>query len=270
MRRPQIPASIRNLGWRVAPGEMAERNVRYQRRRDREHGRERDGQQFASLYGDRVLRGPMKGASYHPDGNEADLKLAGAYELEIQPWLEEALQHRPRVFLDVGAADGYYAVGVAATAGIRTVAYELAKSQRERLTSLARATNVRVEVRGMATSEALSDEELDGALVLVDVEGAEGDILSEVAVRHLSTATVIVELHERSRPGVTELLRQRFDRTHSVSYSEIGSRDASDFPEMIQAFGEDKARSLVSEAGRTDGHRFMRCVPQVRSADTTV
>ena len=50
-------------------------------------------------------------------------------------------------------------------------------------------------------------------VVLCDIEGDEGDLLSPAELRQ---AMLIVETHDDAAPGVTQLLARRFATTHEV------------------------------------------------------
>src|SRR4051812_16408166 len=45
--------------------------------------------------------------------NQLAPMLLGVYEAELQPWVEAAINRRHDVIVNVGAAEGYYAVGLA-------------------------------------------------------------------------------------------------------------------------------------------------------------
>ena len=69
---------------------------------------------YAGLRG-RIIAGPFQGMKYLDASSGSALvpKLVGAYELEILPWIERLLARRYDCLVDVGAAEGYYAVGFA-------------------------------------------------------------------------------------------------------------------------------------------------------------
>jgi hypothetical protein len=204
---------LRNVAWRVAPSVMADRDVRYRYRLHERLGLLALTAQFAEVHGERVLHGPFEGLVYPADLLGGVPRLLGAYEREIQPWIEQFLHARPARFVNIDAADGYYAVGFAVR-GIPTIAFELSKHERARCRRLAAVNGTSVELHGRATSRKLRRLPLDGAFVLSDCEGCEGDIFDAPAVRALRGAYVLVELHETMRPGVTQQLQDRFSGSH--------------------------------------------------------
>ncbi|MDB4621386.1 hypothetical protein OAG82_00885 [Rubripirellula sp.] len=63
-----------------------------------------------------ILSGPFNGmkwpAAEHPKSYSAQM-LLGTYELEIHPWIENACNGSYDLIIDIGAAEGFYAVGMA-------------------------------------------------------------------------------------------------------------------------------------------------------------
>jgi hypothetical protein len=192
--------SIRKLAWRVSPGLMADRAVRF----EAEH-------HFQRSAGWEVEGGPFAGMRYPPlSGSALRLKRSGQYEEALAARVEALLAPAPPCFVDIGSAEGYYAVGVARR-GIETIAYESSSIQRRALRSVAAANGVELEVRRHCRRV---PDLPPGSVVMVDAEGAEEDLLSADAARRLATASVVVELHEDLRPRVTEKLCGRFAATH--------------------------------------------------------
>jgi len=237
-------ASLRDLAWRAAPDLMADRAARYERGLRAEWGLPELADAFIAAHGDRVLTGPVRGLRYTRTGDAPVAKLLGAYEHEIAPWLELALSAQPPLFVDLGAADGYYAVGVKLRcAATRVVAYELAATARRELEALAALNEVSIEIRARATAQSLRDLDLSDGLVLCDIEGAEADVLLP---RSLASCTIIVELHDHLRPGVTDLLVDRFDRSHGVEFVHSTSQDRGAYP-ALEALPEAQRASALSE-----------------------
>jgi hypothetical protein len=188
---------IRKAAWKLAPGLMADRARRYESK-------------LRDEWGLPVASGPFVGMRYPRDLRGVDHpldKLVGCYELEIQPAVERLLQQS--VFVDLGSADGYYAVG-AALRGCDVRAYELSRSARRLSRKIARMNGVEIQQHGRARA----DFPLDAG-VLCDIEGAEGDFFTPELCSRI-TGPVVIETHEHYRPGVTELLAARFQRPHEV------------------------------------------------------
>jgi hypothetical protein len=162
-----------------------------------------------------VTGGPFAGMRYPDDvARQVDafaLKSSGRYEAELHETIDRALDWRPRQFVDIGSSDGYYAVGFARL-GLPVTAYEASESARQVCLRLADANDVQIALLGACRRI----PKLDHSLVLIDVEGNEDRLLSRQAAGVLRSSTVIVETHERARPGIIHRLQARFVDTHMI------------------------------------------------------
>jgi hypothetical protein len=216
---------------------MASRARRHARRVRDQLGVLNDAEILAAASGGFVERGPLKGLRYPaemvPDLDAPVAMLLGAYEEEIQEALEEALCKNPPLCVDIGAGIGHYAVGLARRVP-SVIAFEDSARARAVCQRLAAFNDVadRVEMRGHADAEALDSLDLDNALVLSDCEGGEAVVFTEETIPMLSTAYVVVELHESIAPGITDLLRRRFQRTHEVEILSQRRRDPRRYPAL--------------------------------------
>jgi predicted O-methyltransferase YrrM len=187
--------------------------------------------------GCRVLQGPFAGMRYIEKsiGSAYIPKLVGIYERELAHCVEAICSSRPSMIVDLGAAEGYYAIGLARrNPQARIVAFEMEPDGQSALAEMAALNGVsgRLEIRGKC-------ELLDLALtlgneprpfVVCDVEGYEERLLAPEAVPALNHAAVLVELHDFLVPGITETLKQRFNQTHHIQHIWQEARTRSDFP----------------------------------------
>jgi hypothetical protein len=192
---PAYPRALRR--WRRAQGAARARRRAAATRR------------FVAWHGLEVSGGPFAGLRY-TDTRPLTLvpKLLGIYERELHAAVEDAIRARPAQIVNVGAADGYYAVGLARRCpDARVVAYEADAGQRELLASVVAANGVAVEIQGAAGAGALDDADL----VVMDCEGCERALLQPPL-----DATIIVELHDVWDPGVGAIVTDRFAATHEI------------------------------------------------------
>ena len=148
-------------------------------------------------------------------------KLVGAYEAEIIPvlgWFRDAGFAR---LVNVGSAEGYYSIGLArAMPSLHVAAFEGGAVMRARLAHNARRNRVagRITQYGLATWENLAAvlAPAGPAWLIVDIEGAECELLDPVRVPALQDAWMVVELHPANVPAVLEKLRARFAPTHAL------------------------------------------------------
>jgi hypothetical protein len=184
-----------------------------------------------------VIAGPFRGMKYVETSVLSVYypKLLGVYERELHPVIESIVGLRPERIIDIGAAEGYYAVGLArALPQTRVVAYEQTDEGRDLLTAMAGLNGVvdHLAILGRCEPADLK-EQLVGkgrSVVVCDVEGYEETLLDPAAVPALRSAWVLVELHEFVRRGITDVLRRRFESTHRITHIQQTTRTRGDYP----------------------------------------
>jgi hypothetical protein len=250
--RRSLPGRVADR-WRLRRGALHERRI--QDDFLREAGRPELDAWFVERHGSAVLHGPFAGLRYPADAagrvHHLTAKLLGAYEQELADVIADEADRRPPVFVDLGAADGYYAVGFAlASPGTAVHAYEIDPVARRQLRALARLNGVQMELHGPANTRRLAELELGDAFVLCDIEGAEVDVLDPAAVPALARATLLVEVHPAPGGGDTgRVLLERFEATHEIEAIEPRERDFSTRRELDGA---------PHREGAIDEYRFGR------------
>jgi lipopolysaccharide biosynthesis glycosyltransferase len=147
-------------------------------------------------------------------------RLLGVYESELHPYLEAFLKEGPEAIIDIGCAEGYYAVGLARVAhGVTVHAHDIDENARNLCAELARRNGVadRVIIGGEFKPEDFQAFAGRRALVLVDAEGAEVDILDPAKAPALAGMPIIVETHDLFRPGAEAAMVSRFSETHEIT-----------------------------------------------------
>lgn len=177
---------------------------------------------FVRRCGVAVLDGVLKGMTFLPQSAEGCHipKLLGCYEQPLQPHIEAAVQAGYPLVLNIGCAEGYYAVGMARRMpASRILAFDIAPWAREACAALAAGNGAarRVEVGGLFKPDDFAAFAGQNVLVLCDIEGAERDLLDPARSPALAGMDLIVESHEGLVPGVTRLLTDRFAATHAIA-----------------------------------------------------
>lgn len=190
--------------------------------------------------GNVVASGPFLGMKYVESSTGSRLlpKILGTYELELHPIIEEICRGSFDVVIDVGAAEGYYAVGMAIrNPNAKIIAFETETSGQNLIKNMANFNGVadRVSVRGFCDSRSLSDSIIDNkkCLIIMDIEGAESALLDNLAVPKLNNCYILVEIHECVVPGVGDIIRGRFENTHNIVEIKERARVLENFPLVI-------------------------------------
>jgi hypothetical protein len=169
-------------------------------------------------------------------------KLLGAYENELHGAVERLAGEHWDEIVDIGAADGYYAVGLALRCpSASVVAWEMNPLPARVCAQLARANGVddRVEIRGECRLDDLEALSYRRRLVFSDCEGTEDLLLDPDRVPALRSSTLVVEMHESLAPGVEERVQSRFAPTHDIEALAVERRFAGQHTALADVDGLD-------------------------------
>jgi len=170
-----------------------------------------------------IAAGPFKGMSYISEAANSALvpKLLGTYEFELNPIVERLVNNRLTRLVDIGCAEGYYAVGFARRCpSLEVIAFDIDDRARRLATLLAKQNGVEGRLK---IERACSPGTLQAALVgqhaavICDIEGAEATLLDPTLAPGLRTAQILVEVHDGLVAYAGDTLRRRFDSTHRVA-----------------------------------------------------
>ncbi len=226
----------------------------------------------------RVSQGPFRGLRVVELGDCSAIlpKLVGTYESELVPALETICRSDCDRIVNIGAAEGYYAVGMALrNPRAQVVGFEISASARHFLRRLARRNGVsgRIVIRSECTLEALGDA-LAGArrpAVICDCEGAEDRLLRPDRIEPLRRAFIVVETHdgletdEGILEGITGRLHERFAATHGIEVIASRCRSREELPPNCAALTDAEAAEAMDE-GRPWA-QWLFLAPKERRAD---
>ncbi len=186
--------------------------------------------------GTEVLQGPLAGLDFVDRSSEGChiAKLLGCYEQPLHPHIQAALSGRYTKIINIGCAEGYYAVGFAkAVPELISLAYDIDPKAQSACRELAEKNGVsdRVEVAGIFMPDDFAKYESQAALVFCDIEGMEDELLDPNVAPALLGLDIIVESHECLQPGITQKLLSRFGHSHTIEVVEDnGARRLDDLP----------------------------------------
>lgn len=171
--------------------------------------------------GGKVLSGPFEGMAYLDTATEGALapRLLGSYEDELHPHLRAFAAEGIDCVIDVGCAEGYYAVGLARLMPQAEVfAHDVSIPAQEACRAMAALNGVEARVHVCGAFQPADFEAFAGrkALVIMDVEGAETELLRPDLAPALAGMRLIVETHDVYAPGALETVRARFEATHDI------------------------------------------------------
>lgn len=184
-------------------------------------------------------------------------KLVGSYEQELHNVLADIAQTPYTVVVDVGCAEGYYAVGLArALERAQIYAFDIAPEAQKlcRATADANGVSARVHVAGKCDSAVLERLLKGRALIVSDCEGYERILLDVERVPGLRYADMLVELHDAGSPGLTPELTARFALTHEAQIIDSVPRNGCEY--ACLEFLSVKRRHLAVSEFRAPGQQW--------------
>jgi hypothetical protein len=211
------------------------------------------------------MQGPFQGLKIVAGPQWIDWPaLLGTWERELHPVIERLIADPPRTVINIGAATGYYAVGLAVRCPQTSVlAYEIRPEMQRHVTTLAASNGVANRVRALGRCDhaelatALADH--PESLILMDIEGGEVDLLDLERHPGLRRCRLLVEEHEVFVPGCLDILTARFAPTHRVEVIPGQARVPADLP-LRWPLANRWLRRLMNE-GRSQPQSWLNMTP---------
>lgn len=218
-----------------------------------------------------VINGYFKGIEYSEFatfGSSLFPKLSGNYESELFPFFKEIANKNYTSIIDVGCAEGFYAVGMAIKYPSANIfAYDIEEPARKLCRSLADFNGVgdRVFINAGCDSQTLKS--LDAGishLIICDCEGFERKLFNQDSIQSLLKSDLLIEMHPMHEPDVKKYLFKLFEKSHQLkiisSYDD--DRKIHDLPKEFEDFGALERLKLVQE-GRAFSMDWLIAVPKI-------
>lgn len=170
-----------------------------------------------------VRHGPFTGMRYpqaQAAGSTLLPKLLGSYESELIPVIEKILLTHYSTIVDIGCAEGYYAVGL----GMRlpeshVYAFDTDSAAQRFCREMAEINGLkdRLIVGSFCDPAILLTLSLGKrALIVSDCEGYEGVLFNQDIAKHLSQHELLIEVHDEWESKNGRMLKENFARTHHL------------------------------------------------------
>ncbi len=226
------------------------------------HRRKTLAREIFARHGGIVQCGSFKGMHLDGVANTSQaahgLKILGLYE---SPVTDQLVNWCPaETLVDVGAADGYYPIGMLKAGLVKqAVCFEATEAGRQAIQRNARLNGVESNIRIEGKADAgfldiMKDLDLNpaGTLVLCDIEGGEFEIIKRSLIDYLTGAKFIIELHDMmistAEKGIRQKLIAEFPDTYQTRIIRDTPRQWSGIPELEAL--TDLDRALVTCEGR--------------------
>ena len=167
-----------------------------------------------------VHNGPFEGMKYIDKASGSALlpKILGSYEEPIQEWILQVIEKKYNTILDIGCAEGYYAVGFGMNMPeTKIIAYDIDIEARTNAADLVKLNGLNnIEIKSECTLVELNVMSKENTLVFCDIEGHEHFLLDPIKAPNLKYVDLIIESHDCFVPNITEDLISRFYKTHII------------------------------------------------------
>ena len=225
--------------------------------------------------GGKVQAGPFRGLRYANSsvGSSYYNKLIGTYECELHGVVEGFRDLAPAKVIDVGAAEGYYAMGLARMfPRAEVVTFEGDELGRRLQRQMVRRNGLgdRVRREGFCGPDDLQREmENEGTILLIlDCEGGEKELLDPDRIPALRRAHALVELHFFADPAMAERLTERMEDSHLVERIRSRDRTLEDYPAGCRgARSAAGLRRYLMQEGRREATEWLWLTPKPSSAN---
>ncbi|MDD5462569.1 MAG: hypothetical protein PHG00_13205 [Methylococcales bacterium] len=164
-----------------------------------------------------VLNRPFEGMKYIDKSSEGALlpKILGSYEEPIQEWILQTIEKNHEAILDIGYAEGYYAVGFGMRMpNAKIIAYDVDQEARIKTGELIKLNGLsNIKIKAECTHVDLNARSKANTLLFCDIEGFEHYLLDPIKALYLRYVDLIVQSHDCFVHNVTEKLIARFYKT---------------------------------------------------------
>jgi hypothetical protein len=218
-----------------------------------------------------VQAGPFKGMRYpqfKAKGSTMLGKLLGTYEAELGDIIELLLKQPYEMLVDVGCAEGFYAVGMAMRLPqAKIFAFDIDEEAQQLCTAMAKLNKVedRITIGGVCSGPKMIElSQGKRSLIIADCEGAELDLFDESTIQGLAQCDLLIEVHDFIHRGVSLKLQDRFSATHDcrVVHSLEPATRAQLFPSPLVKETHPEILNWIYSEGRPEVMDWLYLTPR--------
>ena len=210
----------------------------------------------------KVAYGEFKGMRLNKNNfwskNDLITYILSVYEKHVMNQLIKFSKLNNNVFIDIGAADGYFAVGMAYSKSFKKVyAFEIETLARENLKKNAKDNFcenkifINKEANFNSLKKIIDTDEI--STILIDIEGGEFELLTKDILNLVKKCMVIIELHPnlvKDGSKKQERLLNICEDFFEISMIERESYNPNKFEELSEFTDEDRLISFGEGRGR--------------------
>ena len=224
----------------------------------------RIARRVASKYSNVIFSGPFKGMVFSNTGwgsSEHLGMLAGTYEYPVVDHLSELARHST-TFIDIGAASGYYSVGLAqAFPHLQVFAFESSPRSRKIMEAnvLDNRVDHQIKIFGKFEGDFPMEFILESCFFLFDIEGGEYSLINRDFLIKAKKCHFVVELHGRDDSKI-EMLQSLFAEEFYVNLITNSSEEIFRILDRLEL--TENETNLIASDGRERRGRWLTACPQ--------
>lgn len=166
-------------------------------------------------------------------------KLLGIYEEELNDIIEKFVGSNPNRIVNLGCAEGYYAVGMKIRCpNAQVFAVDISDKALNCTLINANLNNISLNLKKQPPNPNTRD------LWIIDIEGGEFQMLDNPEV--WKGVDIIVEMHEWTNRYMRDIFKSKFEQSHKITMINQGSRNPNKF-EFLRHFSDHDRWLLMSE-----------------------
>ncbi len=218
--------------------------------------------------GDTIVRnGPFQGMTYIDTASCSVLlpKILGSYEEPIHSWVLD-LDKAYKKILDIGCAEGYFAVGFAFKGYAELVlAYDIDSDAIIKARALADINKLQSEIifKSCCNHRELMQHGGSETLIFCDIEGEELNLLDPIKCPILKKTDIIFEAHDCFTKNLTDKVTDRFLDTHRINIIVDCKRNMQKY-RLLDRCPSDIAEKIIDER-RPRGMKWIKMITLNRS-----
>lgn len=213
-----------------------------------------------------IQHGPFEGMVLVPecawgDGDHMS-KLIGTYESELYDAIEDHIDSKPDLIINIGCAEGFWATGLGKRTGAPVILVDIKPEFIEIAEKNAQANGVNILKTSIDYDSTQLNDDLNNSknpLLICDCEGAEELYLDLVSAPNLKKTRIVVETHDCIKEGLAELVATRFQESHSLTVILQGNKNP--YVDPINDFGDEDKWIIVNE-NRPSTMIWLSMIPQ--------
>jgi len=216
------------------------------------HRRAELGRDLATLKKFTVQNGFFTGLAVPPKtswGDDIMPKILGTYEEELFPVFETLKDRSFAALINIGCADGFFAVGLAQRLEFEKVfaidissdALEICKENRA-ANGVTTPFDYMLSIDQPDLERLLADQ--PDSLVLCDCEGFELELFDGIDSKSIERAVFIIECHDFVDQSITERIQTALRPTHDLTLIEEGGRNPNAFTELKSLSNSDRWQAM--------------------------